>query len=125
MFLVGLHLGAELQLGQQRPQDSDLPPTVKHNDQLLVELHESPHLELGEVQLKPVHLLGVGHPVLLVEDGVVVVSPLHVLLVHGLHLSAELQLGQRLSQDLEPPHHAEHVHELPKYPHHESPRSTP
>ena len=103
---------------------SDLPPTVKDNDHLLVELHELP-LPDSVVPLDLIHRHGVGQLVLLVRSGVLVVSSLHVLLVHGLHLGAELQLGQRLSQDLEPPHHVEHVHGLHEYPHHKSRPSTP
>ena len=103
---------------------SDLPPTVEHKDRLLVELYESPHLD-SVVPLDLIHLHGVGQLVLLVRSGVLVVCSLHVLLVHGLHLGAELQLGQRLSQDLEPPHHVEHVHGLHEYPHHKYRPSTP
>ena len=55
---------------------------------------------------EPVHLLSVGHSVLhvvvllvrLVGDGIVIESPRLVLLVHGFHLGAELQLGQQLTQ---------------------------
>ena len=53
-----------------------------------------PTTNLGVVLLEPVHLLGVDHSVLLVVAGVVVGSPRLVLLVRGLHLGAELQLGQ-------------------------------
>jgi len=40
------------------------------------------------------------------------VSPRLVLLVHGLHLGAELQLGQRLPQDSDLPRHVELIHDL-------------
>ena len=49
------------------------------------------------------------HPV---GAGAVVVSPRLVLLVHGVHLGAEHQLGQRLPQDFDLPRHAELVLDL-------------
>ena len=81
--LVGvlLHLGAELQLGQQRPQDLDPPLHGEHRVWPVVGLHDFPHLN------------GVVRPV---GAGAVVVSPRLVLLVHGVHLGAEHQLGQWL-----------------------------
>ena len=127
---VSLHLGAELQLGQQRPQDLDLPLQGEHKVQPIVELHDFPHLDsvvlvvllvvLHVVLREPVHRLGVSHSVRhvvillvrLVRAGAVVVSPRLVLLVHGVHLGAEHQLGQRLPQDFDLPRHAELVLDL-------------
>ena len=104
----GLHLGAELQLGQRLSQDLEPPHHVEH----VHELHDYPHHELGVVLLEPEHLLGVGPSVLLLVAGAVVVSSRLVHLVTGLHLGAELQLGQRRPQDLDLPRHAGLVHDL-------------
>ena len=129
VLVLVLHLHSELleqffsiQHQLQQPQDLDLPPTGEHNDLLVVELHESPQLDsvVLLVLREPVHLLGVGHSLLhivvllvrLVGAGVVVESPCLFLLVHGFHLGAELQLGQRLPQDLDLPRHVELVHDL-------------
>ena len=58
-----------------------------------------PTTNLRVVLLEPELLLGVSPSVLLGVAGAVVVSSRLVHLVHGLHLGAELQLGQRLPQD--------------------------
>ena len=57
------------------------------------------NIPTGVVLLEPVLLLGADPSVLLAVAGAVVVSPRLVHLVHGLHLGAELQLGQRRPQD--------------------------
>ena len=134
-----VHLGAVLQLGQRRPQDLDLPRHGEHIVRLVVVLQDFPHLHgvvLGLGLLRGVGLLvldsrtradvvvprlselDVHLSVVELHDfphlgaGAVVVSPRLVLLVHGLHLGAELQLGQRLPQDLGLPRNVELVHDL-------------
>ena len=133
-----LHLGAVLQLGQRRPQDLD-PRRGEQNVRPVVALQYPPHLhgevlELGllrgvgllvldsrtraDVVVPRLSELDVHLSVVELHDfphlgaGAVVVSPRLVLLVHGFHLGAELQLGQRLPQDLDLPRHVELVHDL-------------